>query len=104
MFWGYYFLLRIFNTELLVIRSLSIVASSLAIYFDATRSELAYYCYIINYFIIFTLWLIPIIINGETPLISVLIGPILLFIHDVYGVYNWRRLKKKQNKRKEEIK
>lgn len=95
LFWGYYFLLKMFNTDLLIISSISIVTSVLASYFEARRSELSLICYIANDFIIITLWLIP-IINGSTELISVLVGPILLLINDIYGTYNWRRIKRKQ--------
>ena len=97
LFWGYYFLLKAFNTESLVISSLSIAASSLAIYFGARRSELSYYAYIANDFIIITLWLMP-IFAGDVPLISVLVGPLLLLINDIYGMYNWKRLKNIQAK------
>ena len=47
---------------------------------------------------IITLWLIP-IISGQIELISVLVGPILLLINDIYGSYNWRRLKKQQKEK-----
>lgn len=95
LFWLYYFILKAFNTELLVISSISVVTSVLASYFEARRSELSLLCYVANDLVIITLWLIP-IINGKNELISVLVGPILLLINDIYGSYNWRRLKKKQ--------
>ena len=98
LFWIYYFILKIFNTSLLAISSLSIVTSVLATYFEARRSELNMFCYIANDFVIITLWLIP-IISGQTELIPVLVGPILLLINDIYGSYNWRRLKKNQQKK-----
>jgi len=71
------------------------VTSLLASYFEARRSELSLYCYVANDFVIITLWIIP-VINGQTALISVLVGPLLLLINDIYGSYNWRKLKKKQ--------
>lgn len=95
LFWLYYFILKIFNTELLVISSLSVVTSMLASYFEARRSELSMFCYLANDIVIIILWIIPICL-GETALISVLVGPILLFINDIYGSYNWLRLKKHQ--------
>lgn len=98
LFWGYYFLLRAFNTDLLVISSLSVVTSVLASYFEARRSELSLFCYIANDFVIITLWVIP-VIGGEKALISVLVGPILLLINDIYGSYNWRRLKSIQKEK-----
>ena len=98
LFWLYYFILKAFNTKLLVLSSISGVTSVLASYFEARRSELSLLCYVANDLVIITLWLIP-IINGQTDLISVLVGPILLLINDIYGSYNWRRLKKKQNEK-----
>lgn len=98
LFWIYYFLLKSFNTDLLVISTISVVTSVLASYFEARRSELSLFCYIANDLVIITLWLIP-IINGQTELISVLVGPVLLLINDIYGSYNWSRLKKKQKEK-----
>lgn len=95
LFWIYYFLLKAFNTDLLVISSISIVTSVLASYFEARRSELSLFCYIANDIVIITLWIIP-VIAGETALISVLVGPILLLINDIYGSYNWKKLKETQ--------
>lgn len=98
LFWGYYFLLKAFNTDLLVTSSISVVTSVLASYFEARRSELSLFCYIANDLVIIILWLIP-IVSGQTELISVLVGPIMLLINDVYGSYNWRRLKKQQKEK-----
>lgn len=98
LFWIYYFLLKLFNTDLLVISTISVVTSVLASYFESRRSELSLFCYIANDLVIITLWLIP-IINGQTELISVLVGPVLLLINDIYGSYNWSRLKKKQKEK-----
>ena len=98
LFWIYYFLLKAFNTDLLVLSSISVVTSVLASYFEARRSELSLFCYIANDIVIITLWIIP-VIAGETALISVLVGPILLLINDIYGSYNWRRLKETQNQK-----
>lgn len=98
LFWAYYFLLKVFNTDLLVISSISVVTSVLASYFEARRSEWSLFSYIANDVVIIILWLIP-VINGQTEIISVLVGPILLLINDIYGSYNWRRLKKRQRGR-----
>ena len=98
LFWIYYFILKAFNTDLLVISTMSVVTSVLASYFEARRSELSLFCYIANDLVIITLWLIP-IISGQIELISVLVGPILLLINDIYGSDNWRRLKKQQKEK-----
>lgn len=98
LFWGYYFLLKAFNTDLLILSSISIVTSVLASYFEARRSELSLFCYIANDVVIITLWIIP-VIYGQIALISVLVGPILLLINDIYGSYNWKRLKEAQKEK-----
>ena len=98
LFWIYYFILKAFNTDLLIISTMSVVTSVLASYFEARRSELSLFCYIANDLVIITLWIIP-IINGQVELISVLVGPILLLINDIYGSYNWNRLKKHQKEK-----
>lgn len=98
LFWAYYFLLKSFNTDLLVISSCSIVTSVLASYFEARRSELSLFCYIANDLIIITLWVIP-IVKGNTSLISIFMGPLLLLVNDIYGSYNWKRLKNIQKEK-----
>ena len=95
LFFIYYFILKIFNTDLIVISTLSIVTSVLASYYEARRSDLSLPCYIANDLVIITLWIIP-ILNGNTSLISVLVGPCLLLMNDIYGTYNWQRLKRHQ--------
>ena len=99
MFWLYYYILKLFNTNMLVVSTLSIIASLLALYFGSRRSEISYYFYLINDIIGMTLWIMP-IIHGEKAMFSVIFGPIFLFISDIYGVYNWKRLKKKQKETK----
>lgn len=95
MFFLYYYILKLFNTSMLVVSSLSIVMSLLALYFGSRRSEICYYFYLLNDIVGITLWIMP-ILNGEKAMFSVIFGPLLLFINDIYGVYNWKRLKKKQ--------
>lgn len=95
MFFGYYYILKLFNTNMLIVSTLSIIMSLLALYFGARRSELSFYFYILNDIVGIALWLVP-IINGDTANYSVILGPALLFINDNYGVFNWKRIKKKQ--------
>ena len=99
LFFIYYMILKIFNTELIILSTLSIVTSVLASYYEARRSDLSLPCYIANDLVIITLWIIP-ILNGNTSLISVLVGPFLLLMNDIYGTYNWQRLKRHQKDKK----
>ena len=87
MFIGYYYLLKVFNTNNLLVSTFSIVASIIATYLTARRSEYGFVGFIINDIILITLWSIP-VIGGNTNLIPVLLCPVLLLINDIYGVYN----------------
>ena len=100
MFIGYYYLLKIFNTNNLLVSTFSIIASIIATYLTARRSEYGFVGFIINDIILITLWSIP-VIGGNTNLIPVLLCPVLLLINDIYGVYNWKKIK---NKQKEDLK
>ena len=97
MFWLYYYILKIFNTPLLVISTCSIVTSMLASYFEARRNELSLVAYICNDIILISLWITPVMQRDITK-IPVLLCPTLLLINDIYGTYNWRRIKNKQAK------
>ena len=100
MFIGYYYLLKVFNTNNLLVSTFSIVASIIATYLTARRSEYGFVGFIINDIILITLWSIP-VISGICNLIPVLLCPVLLLINDIYGVYNWKKIK---NKQKEDLK
>ena len=50
---------------------------------------------IINDIILIVLWSVP-VVQGSLSIIPVLLCPILLLINDIYGVYNWKRIKQKQ--------
>ena len=95
MFFGYYYLLKAFNTNNLLVSTFSVMASVIATYLTARRCEHGFIGFIINDLILIILWSIP-VINGELNIIPVLICPVLLLINDIYGVYNWRRIKHNQ--------
>ena len=95
MFVGYYYLLKVFNTNNLLVSTFSVVASIIATYLTARRSEYGFIGFIINDIILITLWSIP-VFEGNTNIIPVVLCPVLLLINDIYGVYNWSRIKTKQ--------
>ena len=96
LFYGYYYLLKIFNTSNLIVSSLSIVASLIATYLTARRSEYGFIGFIINDLILIVLWG-TLVIQGNLSIIPVLLCPVLLLINDIYGAYNWKKLKNIQN-------
>ncbi len=90
-FIGIYWLLKTFETKELLISSLSVVSSLFAIYLGIRRCKYSFYFYIINDFILIMLWGIP-VINGTLSLFPMLFNPIINFINDSYGIYNWNKL------------
>lgn len=98
LFMGYYYLLKIFNTNNLLVSTFSIVASLIATYLTARRSEYGFVGFIINDLILIVLWGMP-IFTGNLSIIPIVLCPILLLINDIYGAYNWRKIKKEQKEK-----
>ena len=96
LFSGYYYLLKIFNTSNVLVSTFSIVASLIATYLTARRSEYGFIGFIINDLILIVLWSIP-VFTGNLSIIPVVLCPVLLLINDIYGVYNWRKIKTEQS-------
>ena len=94
-FIGIYFLLKIFNTNQLLISSLSVIDSLFAIYLGVRRSKYSFYFYVVNDFILILLWGIP-VATGTIILIPMVFNPVINLINDLYGIYNWRKLEKIQ--------
>lgn len=95
LFMGYYYMLKVFNTNNLLISTFSVVASVIASYLTARRSEHGFIGFIINDVVLIGLWGLP-IIQGNLSIMTVALCPVLLLINDIYGVYNWRRIKSEQ--------
>ena len=95
LFGGYYYLLKAFNTNNVLVSTFSIVASLIATYLTARRSEHGFIGFIINDIILIFLWGIP-VLTGNLAIIPVVLCPILLLINDIYGAYNWKKIKNEQ--------
>lgn len=102
---GIYHLLKIFNTEELIISTTSVLISMLAMYFQVRRSKHSFSFYLVNDIILMLLWGIP-VIKGNLLLFPMFINPIINLISDIYGLYNWKRIEKiqKKNTKKKEAK
>lgn len=94
---GVYYLLKIFDTNELVISTISAVITILAIYFQVRRSKHSFSLFLIYDIIHILLWGIP-VIKGNYILLPMFINPIINMISDIYGLYNWKRIEKIQNK------
>ena len=61
IFIGIYFLLKTFNTNELIVSTISVIASLFAVYLQIRRSRFSFSFYIINDIILIFLWGIPVI-------------------------------------------
>ena len=97
VFIGIYFLLKSFNTDELIVSTISVVVSLFAVYLQIRRSRFSFYFYIINDLILMVLWGIPVIL-GNLLVLPMIFNPIINLINDSYGAYNWKKIEKKQKK------
>lgn len=96
-FVGFYFFLKALNTNQLIISTLSVIDNIFAVYLLARRSKYGFVSYIVNDFILIALWGIP-VIQGNLLLLAMFVNPLANLINDIYGVVNWTKMQKKQNK------
>ena len=91
---GYYFILQAFNTESLVLSTISMATSVVGYYFTVRRCEYAFWAYIANGLVLLVLY--SILSVSDTAYIAVLLMPVFTLISDAYGTINWAKLKKEQ--------
>ena len=84
---GYYFVLRAFNTNLLLLSTICVAVAFMGTYLTARRSDFVPYVWILSDFALIALWAFV----G-----AMVILPIVYVIIDTYSIINWRRLKKCQ--------
>lgn len=92
--WMYY-LLKFFDTNELVISTISVVLTLYAMYFLVRRSKYSLVIYLFCDITLILLWWIY-VFKGNAGLVPVLLNSIILFVNDSYGFYNWRKVEKLQ--------
>jgi len=96
---GYYFLLRAFNTDFLIVSTISIMTSVFATYLTMRRNQHTFVAYLVNDVVLIILWAY-VVVGGQMEFIPILLMPIMLLANDIYGIFNWARLRKSQVERK----
>ena len=95
VFVGIYYLLKAFNTNELIVSTISVLASLFAVYLQIRRSKYSFSFYIVNDIILMFLWGIP-VVRGSFILFPMLLNPTINLINDIYGFYNWKKTEKIQ--------
>lgn len=89
-FGGYYFLLKHFNTNNLILSVISVAVSFVASWLAMRRSNYLFIAYVINDIILITLWSQPLVVR-DYSIIPIIFGQVLLLINDIYGFIVWTR-------------
>ncbi len=90
----FYFILRYFNTANLVVSTISVGTSFLAVYFSARRSPLFALSYAFNDVVLIVLWGSACFDNARY--ISMVVCFLAFLANDLYSFINWQRIKKRQ--------
>ena len=97
---GIYFLLKVLNTSLLIISTLSFVSMLPGLYLLMRRSKWNQVAFLINDLIVPVLWIF-LVAQGDFSFLPMCIYHFFQMAYDVYGLFEWIKLEKKQ---KESIK
>ncbi|MDD7430216.1 MAG: nicotinamide riboside transporter PnuC [Oscillospiraceae bacterium] len=90
----FYFILKFFNTANLIMSTLSVATSFLAVFLTAKRSPFFAVAYAANDIVLIIMWSMASI--ADMSYISVLICFVIFLANDIYGFLNWRKMEKRQ--------
>ncbi len=89
-----YFILKALNTANLLFSTISVTTSFLASYMTFMRSPYYGIGYAANDIVLIVLWVLASIVNPSY--IPMILCFVMFLVNDIYGFYNWRRIKKRQ--------
>ncbi len=92
---AFYFVLKAFNTNNLIVSTVSVLTSFAAAYLQFRRSRFYALAYTANDIVLIILWSLASVENLEY--IAMVVCFSVFFANDIYGFVNWTRMLKKQN-------
>lgn len=90
----FFFILRAFHTANLLPSTISVTTSFLAVYLTARRSPLYAVAYAANDLVLIVLWSLAAM--QDFSYLSVVVCFVMFFANDIYGFYNWSRMRRRQ--------
>ena len=90
----FFFILRAFHTANLLPSTISVTTSFLAVYLTARRSPLFAVAYAANDLVLIVLWSLA--AREDFSYLSVVVCFVMFFANDLYGFYNWSRMRRRQ--------
>lgn len=91
----FYFVLKFFGTENLLISTLSVSTTFVAVFLTYKRSKYFTLAYALNDVVLITLWSLAAI--RDVSYLSVIICFATFLANDIYGFISWQRIEKKQH-------
>lgn len=98
---AFYFILRAFGTAQLIISTISVLTSFLAVCFAMRRSPLFAVAYAANDVVLIVLWALA--SANDPAAITMIICFSVFLVNDIYGFINWLRMKKRQRTQAEQL-
>ena len=90
----FYFLLAAFHTANLLLSTISVTTSFLAVYLTFRRSAYFAIAYAANDIVLIFLWMLAAL--SDLSYVSVIICFVTFLANDIYGFINWLRIQKRQ--------
>lgn len=91
----FYHLLRVLSTPNLLVSTISITTSFVAVYLTALRSPFYALAYALNDVVLVVLWVLA---TMEDSAYAPMIACFVMFLaNDIYGYVNWRRMQRRQS-------
>ena len=93
---AFYFILKAFNNANLIWSTVSVTTSFIASYLTFLRSPFYGLGYAVNDVILIILWVSASM--QDTSYIPMVACFVIFFVNDIYGFYNWQRIKRRQER------
>ena len=93
----FYYILKLLDTNELMISTISLTASLVASYLMLRRSSNYAIAFVINDVILITLWGIACV--NDIALLPMVVTFIVFFVNDIYGFISWKKREKEQYKK-----
>ena len=91
----FYFVLKYLGTANLLVSTISVTTSFIAVFLSYKRSPYFALGYAFNVIVLIILWSLACIV--DISYLSVVICFIVFLVNDLYGFYNWRKMLKRQS-------
>jgi nicotinamide mononucleotide transporter PnuC len=94
---SFFFILKALNTANLLVSTLSISTSFIAVYFTYKRSPYFALAYAVNDIVLIVLWTVQSFIS--ITYVSVAVCFTIFLVNDLYSYFNWLKMRKRQSKK-----